>query len=77
MTYYKTCPDCGATLDPDEKCDCHRSINAHNVEKYGLLVDHYDFSCEGNCIAQRLYHFYGYFVLMTYHNGHRILFKIL
>lgn len=23
-TYYKTCPDCGANLDPDEHCDCHK-----------------------------------------------------
>jgi hypothetical protein len=22
MPYYKTCPDCGAHLDPDEQCDC-------------------------------------------------------
>ena len=22
MCYYKTCPECGANLDPDEKCDC-------------------------------------------------------
>lgn len=22
MAYYRVCPDCGATLDPDEKCDC-------------------------------------------------------
>lgn len=22
MSYYKTCPLCGANLDPDEKCDC-------------------------------------------------------
>lgn len=22
MAYYKTCPDCGAALDPGEKCDC-------------------------------------------------------
>lgn len=21
--YYRTCPDCGANLDPDERCDCH------------------------------------------------------
>ena len=20
--YYKTCPYCGANLDPDERCDC-------------------------------------------------------
>ena len=23
--YYRTCPDCGANLDPDERCDCHDS----------------------------------------------------
>ena len=22
MAYYHTCPDCGANLDPGEKCDC-------------------------------------------------------
>lgn len=22
MAYYRTCPKCGANLDPDEKCDC-------------------------------------------------------
>lgn len=22
MSYYHTCPLCGAHLDPDEKCDC-------------------------------------------------------
>ena len=22
MPYYDTCPDCGANLDPGEKCDC-------------------------------------------------------
>ena len=22
MTYYRKCPDCGAYLDPDERCDC-------------------------------------------------------
>lgn len=22
MSYYDTCPECGATLDPGEKCDC-------------------------------------------------------
>jgi len=21
-TYYKTCPNCGANNDPDERCDC-------------------------------------------------------
>lgn len=22
MAFYRTCPDCGASLDPGEKCDC-------------------------------------------------------
>lgn len=22
MAFFKTCPRCGASLDPDEKCDC-------------------------------------------------------
>lgn len=22
MAFYRTCPFCGANLDPDEKCDC-------------------------------------------------------
>ncbi len=22
MEYYRTCPDCGAALDPGERCDC-------------------------------------------------------
>ena len=24
MSYYRTCPKCGATLDPGEKCECER-----------------------------------------------------
>jgi len=23
-TYYWTCPECGANLDPGEKCDCEQ-----------------------------------------------------
>lgn len=29
MSYYNTCPDCGAHLDPGEMCDCkeeHRRL---------------------------------------------------
>ncbi len=26
-TYYRTCPDCGANLDPDEVCDCQTEDN--------------------------------------------------
>lgn len=24
MSYYNICPDCGAHLDPCEKCDCQK-----------------------------------------------------
>ena len=24
MAYYKTCPECGAALDPGEQCDCKK-----------------------------------------------------
>jgi hypothetical protein len=29
--YYHTCKNCGANLDPDEKCDCEKEI----IEKEG------------------------------------------
>ncbi len=25
MSFYKTCPDCGAHLDPGEPCDCKKN----------------------------------------------------
>lgn len=30
MSYFKTCPECGAHLDPGEECDCkeeHRRLS--------------------------------------------------
>lgn len=27
MMQHRTCPDCGANLDPEEKCDCGREID--------------------------------------------------
>lgn len=29
MSYYKTCPDCGANLDPGERCDCSGGNRQH------------------------------------------------
>jgi len=35
-TYFRTCPECGAHLDPDERCDCERETKCkeeeHNAE---------------------------------------------
>ena len=37
MSYYKTCPHCGANLDPGEQCDCleveARVLVEHPTEK--------------------------------------------
>lgn len=32
MAFYKTCPFCGANLDPGEKCDC-RDTEKEEEEK--------------------------------------------
>lgn len=31
--YYKSCPYCGANLDPNEKCDCQESISEYGIKK--------------------------------------------
>lgn len=33
MAYYDTCPECGANLDPGERCDCRRSDGYQYIEK--------------------------------------------
>lgn len=33
MSYYKTCPNCGAALDPDERCDCVKYPNMPKSER--------------------------------------------
>lgn len=32
MSYYRTCPNCGAALDPGERCDCLRESNGSREE---------------------------------------------
>ena len=36
MTYYRTCPYCGAHLDPGERCDCREdektAADAGNID---------------------------------------------
>ena len=36
MTYFKTCPRCGASLDPGETCDCRDEENERKarIEAY-------------------------------------------
>mgnify|MGYP003187863295 CR=1 FL=1 len=31
MPYYWTCPDCGAHLDPCEKCDCNEKDKEDDI----------------------------------------------
>ena len=28
MAYYKPCPECGASLDPGEVCECNKKMSA-------------------------------------------------
>lgn len=39
MAYYSTCANCGAHLDPGEKCECIKNINAicDEVRERGML----------------------------------------
>lgn len=37
MAYYRTCPDCGGSLDPGEKCDCH----AEKERRQEFFVRHF------------------------------------
>ncbi len=45
MSYFRECPDCGAKLDPGEKCDCKRTGNiislleAEEAKKHGLSAE--------------------------------------
>lgn len=32
MPYYKTCPECSAHLDPDERCDCQKKSPGNQPE---------------------------------------------
>ena len=32
MSYFRPCPDCGANLDPEEKCDCRKEVEEVETE---------------------------------------------
>lgn len=36
MAYYNTCPNCGANLDPGERCDCMRERK--NREEFYRII---------------------------------------
>lgn len=37
MSYYRTCPYCGAHLDPGERCDCREGQSGANSQTFGNL----------------------------------------
>lgn len=37
MAYYTLCPNCGARLDPGEKCDCREQAKK-NAEKWEKMT---------------------------------------
>ena len=40
MSYYRTCPECGANLDPGEHCDCgKREIKTAKIEYKKIRMD--------------------------------------
>ena len=50
MAYYTTCPVCGCTLDPGEKCDCEEKkvrdldfLNSHLKKEAGIGQITFDF----------------------------------
>ena len=51
MSYYRTCPHCGAALDPGERCDCQEeketAADAANIDDGVVerdLQDHFSTS---------------------------------
>ena len=39
MSYYRTCPHCGANLDPGERCNCFESRYAALTPENRAIVD--------------------------------------
>ena len=47
MSYYHECPECGATLDPGEKCDCGQDQRGLWLDVYQVVKYDLDY-CNGN-----------------------------
>lgn len=56
MSYYRTCPDCGAALDPGERCDCGKKENAELRRRCHDLLD----ELNGPNLEARAYRFIQY-----------------
>lgn len=39
MPYYRTCPLCGAALDPEERCDCQDRQNPYKTHTKNAQKD--------------------------------------
>lgn len=37
MAYYNTCPVCGCSLDPGEKCDCEQEVHRKEQERQKMI----------------------------------------
>ena len=68
-TYYTTCPDCGAHLDPCEPCDCHVELAGKAYPVSGMvehetlgplpvvdMADDADYCWQKSCLEDRLRH---------------------
>ncbi|MDF2485695.1 MAG: hypothetical protein K0R46_1863 [Herbinix sp.] len=38
MSYYRTCPDCGAHLDPGEECSCGKEADAECTSEITTMI---------------------------------------
>lgn len=38
MAFYKTCPDCGANLDPGELCDCQKEKDLEKKKMQSMFA---------------------------------------
>lgn len=52
MSYYRTCPICGATLDPSEQCECMQKKRTPREWKRNGV----QFKSLGNSFMCLLYH---------------------
>ena len=49
MSYWNVCPDCGAHLDPGEKCDC-KEAGTCQVKNMSLTAAGYRATLPGNVL---------------------------